>query len=259
MADKFDPQLPEWDSFTKEYHNEPYPFISPSRPEIKAAIAGKNVVVTGGGTGIGRAIAIAFSQAGAASVSILGRRIDRLEKAAAEMKAAAAALGHSPRIIIETADLMQRDQVDAAFASVSQKLGGPDKATLDILVSNAGSLPMPAPVVGYDADLLMRGFALNVLSAFNAIQAWVPFVKGKKDAVLLNISSSIAHISPMPGLSAYAASKAANLKMVDYVAAENPDIHVVNIQPGVVATEIMGEALSDFKGQDVRKFCLVCI
>ena len=72
-------EVPPFVSFTKTYHNKPYDDISPTRPELSAA--GKNVVVTGGGTGIGKAIATAFTQAGAKSVAILGRRLDKLEAA----------------------------------------------------------------------------------------------------------------------------------------------------------------------------------
>lgn len=67
---------PKPTSFTKTWHSTPYPLISPTRPALTAK--NKNVVVTGGGTGIGNAIAIAFAQAGAKSVSILGRRREKL-------------------------------------------------------------------------------------------------------------------------------------------------------------------------------------
>lgn len=69
-------------SFTKTWHKKPYVAIDPIRPELKAS--GKFVVVAGGGTGIGKAIAISFAQAGAKTIAILGRRLDKLEAAAAD-------------------------------------------------------------------------------------------------------------------------------------------------------------------------------
>ncbi|KAK8203603.1 hypothetical protein M8818_005253 [Zalaria obscura] len=81
-----DIELPEFPTFTQTYHHAPYAAISPSRPELSAA--GKVVVVTGGGTGIGRSIAVSFAQAGADTVAILGRREDRLKSSVAEISAA---------------------------------------------------------------------------------------------------------------------------------------------------------------------------
>lgn len=250
--------VPELPSFTKSYHHGPYPAISPSRPEISAAAAGKNVVVTGGGTGIGRAIAIAFAQAGARSVAILGRRADRLQQTATEIKSAAAGYGHSPIIITEAVDLLQRNMVDAAFQSIQTKVGnGKGSAYLDVLVSNAGVAPKMGTVLGYDAEVMMNTFSLNVLSAFNAVNAWVPLAPPPQQAeqggraVLLNVSSMVAHSAPFLPNFTYSMSKAANLKMMDFFAVENPTIHVVSLQPGIINTELGGENSSSFVGPDI--------
>jgi hypothetical protein len=68
-------------SLTTTWHYRPYQAISPTRPEVSAAE--RHRVIAGGGTSIGKAAAIAFAQAGAKSVSIIRRRIDRLETAGA--------------------------------------------------------------------------------------------------------------------------------------------------------------------------------
>ncbi|KAI8237895.1 Short chain dehydrogenase andI [Colletotrichum sp. SAR 10_86] len=86
MAEDNTPQR-QFMSLTKIYHHKPYELIPPPRPELSAA--GKNVVITGGGTGIGKSIALSFAKAGASSVCILGRRLDRLEIAIAEIRGAA--------------------------------------------------------------------------------------------------------------------------------------------------------------------------
>lgn len=234
-------EVPNMVYFTRTVHHKPYDKISPLRPELSAA--GKNVIVTGGGTGIGKAIAVAFARAGAKSVSIIGRRPDRLEAAIAEVEKASENKGAT--LITESADLMKRAEVDAAFQSISGRVG-----KIDILVSNAGVLPDLAPIVGYDADEFMRGFRVNVLSAFNAVQAFVPLAGDKP--MILNISSCIAHMAPIPYVSGYATSKAANLKMMEHVAAENPNLFVVNVQPGNVPTEMSDKA--GVEGEDARKF-----
>jgi NAD(P)-dependent dehydrogenase (short-subunit alcohol dehydrogenase family) len=220
--------IPKWVSFTQEWHTKPYPDISPSRNDLSAI--GKNVVITGGGTGIGKAVAIAFAQAGANSVSILGRRLDRLKSSVIAISAAAQS---NTQVLYRIADLTDRAQVESALASITSAVG-----KVDILVNNAGSLPPLGPVAIYDAATFMQAFEMNVLTSLNAIQAFIP-VAGA-DPILLNVSTNLAHIQPMPSMPAYAASKAAQLKMVEHFAVENPDLHVVSLQPGVIATEIAG-------------------
>lgn len=227
-----------WLSFTKTWHTEPYPFISPTRPELSAA--GKNVVVTGGGTGIGKAIAIAFAQAGAASVSILGRRIDRLQTAEADIASA----GPETRTLIEVADISQRASIDGALNSIVSQVGN-----IDVFVSCAGMLPIQGPVTGYDEAEFRRALDLNVVGAFNTVQAAIPLVApGGK---VFNISSCIGHFAPMEGMMTYSVNKAAITKMFDFVAAENPKLHVVNVQPGVIDTEINADI--DVQGVDKGK------
>lgn len=225
---------PKFVSFTKTWHSKPYSFISPTRPELSAA--GKNVVVTGGGTGIGKAIAIAFAQAGAKSVSILARRLDRLQSAAEEITA-----GFNGRVLYEVADVTQRDAFEKALNNIVSQVG-----KIDVFVSNAGMLPKPGPAVGGDEKEFRRGFEINVMGAYNAIQAFVPLAA--PNAQLFNISSGIGHIAPWDGVMTYAANKAAIAKMFDFVAAENPSLHVVNIQPGVIKTEINADQMVE--GQD---------
>ncbi|EHK39361.1 uncharacterized protein TrAtP1_007174 [Trichoderma atroviride] len=229
--------IPKWVSFTKEWHTKPYPDISPSRRGLSAT--GKNVVITGGGTGIGKAVAIAFGQAGARSVSILGRRLDRLKSSVIAISAAAQS--HT-EVLYRTVDLTDRAQVEDALASITSAVG-----KVDIFVNNAGALPPLKPVAKYDAATFMRAFEMNVLTSLNAIQAFLPLAGA--DPILLNISTNLAHIKPMLGMSAYASSKAGQLKMVEHFAAENPELHVVSIQPGVIATEIAGPD-SNVQGQD---------
>lgn len=226
MAAKDD--MPAFVSFTKKWHSEPSPSISPERPELSAN--GKNVVVTGGGTGIGKAIATAFAQAGAKSVSILGRRVDKLKESAAAITALAP---QGTEISYKQADLQNRAQVDEALKSITDQFG-----KIDVFVSNAGYLPPPGELATYDVETFMSGFELNVRTAFNVIQAFIKLAA--PDAVLISISTAMAHFAPAPGMSAYTVSKAANLKMVDYFAKENPQIHVVSIQPAWTPTDLNG-------------------
>lgn len=220
-------KMPKRISFTKSWHTKPYAYISPTRPELSAD--GKNVLITGGGTGIGNAVGVAFAQAGAKSVSIIGRRLDKLESGAANISA----VSKKVEVLYKVADLLNRSQVDAAFRAIVEKVG-----KIDIFVSNAGYAAPPGQIVDSSTASLASGFEINVLGALNSVQAFMSC--SGPDPVLLNTSTALAHASPWSGASIYSITKAANLKMMDYLAVENPKLHVVSIQPGWVPTDMNG-------------------
>ena len=229
-------------SFTRTWHSQPYPEVLPSRPELSAA--GKVVFITGGGSGIGKATAIAFAQAGAKVVAIFGRRVGNLQLAAEEVSKANPA--GTTTVVIESVDISQRLALEAAFANASKKAGG---AKVDIFVNNAGSLKPPNPLATYGEKELRESIEGNLIGSFNVVQAIVPLLAPK--AKILNISSGIAHINPLPGFWVYASLKLAIVKMFDSLQAEHPDLSVFNIQPGVVTTEL--NQVSGFPGQDSGK------
>jgi NAD(P)-dependent dehydrogenase (short-subunit alcohol dehydrogenase family) len=211
---------------TKTWHSDTYPFISPTRPEV--SVHGKHVLVTGGGTGIGKAIAMAFAQADASNITILGRRADRLKPAATEISAA----GSSVKVATFAVDLTKRDQVVKAFDEAVAKSG-----SIDILVSNAGVRPNPLkPFDQMDEGLLRLGWEANVITAFNVLQAFT--THKAKDGLVVNVATASAHTQPFPWLTAYAVSKAAHLKLMESYSAEHPEIHVVSFHPGLVLTEL---------------------
>lgn len=223
------PPFKSFVSFTKTWHDRPYPAISPTRPEVSAA--GKNVVITGGGTGIGKAAAIAFAQAGAKSVSIIGRRVDRLQTAGAAITEA----NPSTQVVLQPGDVSNRASIETALNSIVTKTGG----KIDIFLNNAGMLPKEASVIDYPESEIRRCFEINLIGSFNALQAFTPLAA--PGAKLVHVGSGIGHWAPLPevpGVWSYAAIKAATVKMMEYYASENPGVHVVSIQPGIVSTEI---------------------
>lgn len=229
-------------SFTKTWHSKPYPSISPSHPALSAT--DKVVFITGGGSGIGKATAIAFAQADAKAIAIFGRRVDRLKSAAEEIRKANAK--GSTNVVYEAVDLSQRAAVERAFASAIDKIGG---GKVDVFISNAGVATTYGTISGYDEKDFYKGFELNVGSAFNAISAILPSLT--PGAKVLNITSGIAHIDAVPNLWVYAMTKAATTKMFDYLQAEHLELDVFNVQPGVVSTEL--NAGGAFDGQDDGK------
>lgn len=222
-------ETPEIISFTKTWHSEPYPFISPSRPELSAA--GKNIVVTGGGTGIGRAVSVAFAKAGAKSVIILGRRAEKLKEAAAVISGAA--VEGNTEVLFKAADITDKDQVVRAFQSVVDKVG-----KIDVLVSNAAGPVIPGVLSQISPSDLDASFTSTVLTSLNVLQAFLPMAG--PEPVLISTSTSMAHWLPTPGMGIYTIVKAAALKLFDVASRENPSLRIVNVQPGWVATDMNG-------------------
>ena len=206
---------------------------------------GKIVVITGGGTGIGKGAAIAFAQAGASAIAILGRRVDRLEKSKAEIQEAASE--DTTIVIYEVADLAVPEQTQKAFQNISQKLG-----KIDILVNNAGAIAPPGPTAAATIDQLNAVLNANVLTTFNAVQAFLPNAAPRP--MLVNITACLIHVQPLPMMGLYAAAKAAQTTIAEYFGAENPHVHVVHLHPGMVTTEI-GGPVSEVKGPDDGKQC----
>src|SRR5262249_34335610 len=165
------------------------------------AFTGKVAWVTGAGTGIGRAAAIMFAREGAA-VALVGRRRDKLDEVAAEIKAAG---GTSA---VEALDVADRNAVNAA----AERLLGQFKR-IDILVNNAGLNVVNRrldEVTPADWDHVL---AVNLTGAFNMAMAAMPRMREQKDGLIINVASTAAkRVSGVAGI-AYSASKFGMLGM----------------------------------------------
>jgi NADP-dependent 3-hydroxy acid dehydrogenase YdfG len=113
--------------FTKQMHHDVYPSISPSNPAL--SVAGRTVLVSGGGSGVGLATAKYYAQAGAAGVVITGRRVEYLEDAKTEI------MKESPKtqVTLFSADIGNKDSVAALWKHVADK-----GVKIDVLNNNAG-------------------------------------------------------------------------------------------------------------------------
>jgi NAD(P)-dependent dehydrogenase (short-subunit alcohol dehydrogenase family) len=117
-------------SFTKVWHTSPYPSISLNRSEL--SLAGKSVIITGGGSGIGASIAQSAALAGASKLAIIGRRTQALSDIARKIEIL---VGDKTQVFTVSADVANKEQVDVAFSRITAQFG---EKPMDILVNNAG-------------------------------------------------------------------------------------------------------------------------
>lgn len=186
-------------------------------------LEGKIAIVTGGGTGIGKAIAEAFAAAGA-RVSIAGRRRGALEAAAREIPG-----GAEPVVC----DVTDETQVAALFDTVAGREG-----RIDILVNNAG-MSAPGPTHELDSAVWRQVIEVNLTGAFlcarEALRRMIPQKSGR----IVNIGSISAQMS-RPHAAPYTASKFGLEGLTRSLALDGREhgISAGIIHPGNVGTDI---------------------
>jgi len=191
-------------------------------------LTNKTALVTGGGSGIGLAVARAFLEHGAC-VAITGRQETRLRQAAESLQA-------GDRLFFYPADLAQLEQVKGLVNRIEQQWG-----SVDILINNAGLNVRERTVRELTPDnwrLLMR---TNLDSAYYCIHAVLPGMLQRRDGLIINISSIAGKRASPLGGAGYAASKFGMSALGLCLAAEEKDsgIRVCNIYPGEVDTPIL--------------------
>jgi 3-oxoacyl-[acyl-carrier protein] reductase len=192
----------------------------------------KVALVTGGGSGFGKAIAETFAREGA--------RIAIADINAQAARAVAAAISNSA--VAVRCDVSQCADVDAAVKATVDAFGG-----IDILINNAGMTHVRRPMLEVEEAEFDRLMAVNVKSIFLFAHAVVPLMRKKKSGVIINIGST-AGIRPRPGLTWYNASKGAvNLLSKSMAAELAPDgIRVCAVAPVMAETPL----LPNFMGGD---------
>lgn len=189
-------------------------------------LAGKRAIVTGGGTGIGQGIALAFAEAGL-SVMICGRRKAPLEATVRTI----GELGGEGRFT--QADVSVEDDVARLVEATRQAFGG-----IDILVNNAG-IGGGEPVHRHSVESWDRIMAVNLRGPFLMARAVLPGMRAQGSGHIINISSEsgMEHYS---GDGAYGVGKHALNDLGEYIQRENQDlgIRVDTICPGMVVTEM---------------------
>jgi len=194
-----------------------------------APLAGKTALVTGAGTGIGRASAAALSRAGA-SVALLGRREAALEETARECREG------EGQVLVLAADVSQRASVDRAVARMVEAWG-----RLDILVANAGTNTRRRSMAEIPPEEWDEVIAVNLTGVYNAARAALPHLRAGGDGLVIVIGSTAAlGASKLPGI-AYTASKHALVGFTATLRVEEREhgIRATVIHPGEVDTPIL--------------------
>jgi 3-oxoacyl-[acyl-carrier protein] reductase len=194
-----------------------------------ADLEGRVALVTGGGRGIGRGIALELAGAGA-RVAVSARTREQVESTAAEIGGLAI-----------QADVSERADVERMVAQTEEELG-----PLDLLVNNAGIAIWEDAAWELDPEEWWHVLEVNVLGAYLGCRAVIPGMIARGGGRIVNVASGAAYL-PGSTSTAYSASKAAVHRFSETLARqlEPHGIPVFSISPGLVRTEMIGDSFGD--------------
>lgn len=191
------------------------------------ALQGKGAIITGGGTGIGKAIATLLASEGA-SVLICGRRVEQLNDVLATYHPSAG------KIAILQADVSEEEDVKRIIDTALNTFH-----RVDILVNNAG-IDGREYIHEHHVEVWDRVMATNLRGPFLMARYLLPVMRAQKSGFIINIGSE-AGLEIYEGHGAYGVAKHALITLGEYIQKENQElgIHVNTICPGVVLTDMI--------------------
>jgi NAD(P)-dependent dehydrogenase (short-subunit alcohol dehydrogenase family) len=191
-------------------------------------LAGKVALVTGGGSGIGKASAKRLAAAGA-RVAVMGRTEDELRDTVEEIKAAG---GEAMHVV---ADVSEPDQLQPAITQIVDRW-----ARLDIVFANAGVNGLWAPIEELELEEWERTLRINLTGTFLSIKHAFPHLKKQGGSIIITSSVNGTRIFSNTGASAYASSKAGQVALGKMLALEFAQhrVRVNVICPGAIDTDI---------------------
>jgi NAD(P)-dependent dehydrogenase (short-subunit alcohol dehydrogenase family) len=197
-------------------------------------LQGRGAVITGGGSGIGRATARRFAEHGA-RVAVLDIDGDAVDRVANEIDGISYAV-----------DVTDYEALAAAIGDAADRFGG-----LAYLYNNAGGSTL-SPVHEFPLDEWRRIVDLNLTGVFHGFRAGVPLIRAAGGGAIVS-TASISGTRPSAGEAPYAASKAAVAALTATAALEYaPDIRVNAVSPGMIHTALTDLLLTD-RGMNEEK------
>ena len=195
-------------------------------------LKGKVALVTGGGTGIGTAIAERFVADGA-KVCITGRRKELLEKVAKSLP---------PGTVVICAGDVSKEEDVKRMVETTMKFGG----KLNVLVNNAG-INRPAPIVELDPKVWQEVMAVNLTGPYLLMKSVIPHMLKEGGGSIINIAS-LGGMRCLPAMPAYCSSKAGLIMLTQQAALDygRNNIRCNAVCPGGVKTEITRENFGQF-------------
>jgi NAD(P)-dependent dehydrogenase (short-subunit alcohol dehydrogenase family) len=189
---------------------------------------GKVALVTGAGSGIGRASALLLAQHGA-KVAVLGRTESELQDAVAEIEQ------HGGEGMVVLADVSQPDQMQQAVQQIGDQWG-----RLDIVLANAGINGVWAPLEELEPDEWDKTLTINLKGTFLTVKYALPHLKNQGGSVIITSSINGTRTFSNTGATAYSCSKAAQVAFAKMTAVElGPHkIRVNVICPGAIESNI---------------------
>jgi NAD(P)-dependent dehydrogenase (short-subunit alcohol dehydrogenase family) len=191
-------------------------------------LSGKVAIVTGGGRGLGRSIAVGLARAGA-DVTVCGRKIDSCEDAAQEIRA----LGR--RALPLSCHMGHTDEIDAVVDRTIAELG-----RVDIVVNNAATNPAARPLIAGTPDLFDKVYAINVRGPLHLACRAAAWMADHGGGAVVNVIS-VGALRPGPTIGLYCSSKSALQALTRVMAQEWAPLGVrVNaLAPGPVLTDMV--------------------
>jgi NAD(P)-dependent dehydrogenase (short-subunit alcohol dehydrogenase family) len=205
-------------------------------------LAGQVALITGGGTGMGRAMALAFSREGAA-VAVAGRRMEKLKEVAREIEK------QGGQALTVTCDVTQSKDTERAVRETVARFG-----RLDVLVNNAGAVHI-STVESIPEEEWDRIMLVNLKGPFLMSRAALPELRKAGGGSIINIGSILGLVG-MKGRAAYTASKGGVTQLTKAMAMDHAHekIRVNCICPALVETELIRDVFgSGSEGDAVRR------